>query len=119
MNADHLLTEAKRTALTLAADRYRAPETAGTVYACGRNALAALKVEIHMLQQAGYITDYDAVIAGKLAYILCGGDLSEPAWMDEQYFLDLEREAILSLAGEQKTLERIEYMLRNGRPLRN
>ena len=119
MNADHLLSEARRTVLTLAENGYRAPETAGTVYAAGRNTLAVMRIEIHSMRQAGYISDYDAIIAGKLAYVLCGGDLSEPAWMDEQYFLDLEREAILSLAGQKKTLERIEYMLRRGKPLRN
>ena len=59
------------------------------------------------------------VAAGKLAHVLCGGDLSAPAWMDEQYFLDLEREAVVSLAGEAKTQERIWAMLQSGKPLRN
>jgi 3-hydroxyacyl-CoA dehydrogenase len=119
MNADHLLSEAKRTVLALAEGGYRAPDTTGTVYAAGRDALAAMRIEIYSLQKAGYISDYDATIAGKLAFVLCGGDLSQPAWMDEQYFLDLEREAILSLAGQKNTFDRIVHMLRHGKPLRN
>ena len=81
--------------------------------------LASTKIEVYSLQQAGYISEHDAKIANKLAYVLCGGDLSAPAWMDEQYFLDLEREALVSLAGEAKTQERVWYMLQNGKPLRN
>jgi 3-hydroxyacyl-CoA dehydrogenase len=119
MNADHLLAEAKREVLTLAANGYRPPDTTGNVYAAGRDMLASVRIEVYSLEQAGYISQYDATIANKLGYVLCGGDLSQPAWMDEQYFLDLEREAFLSLVGEPKTQERIWYMLQNGKPLRN
>ena len=77
------------------------------------------RIEVYSLHQAGYISAHDAKIAGKLGYVLAGGDLSAPTWMDEQYFLDLEREAVLSLAGEEKTQARIWYMLQNGKPLRN
>jgi 3-hydroxyacyl-CoA dehydrogenase len=69
--------------------------------------------------QAGYATQHDSVVAKKLAYVMCGGDLSEPTLVSEQYLLDLEREAFLSLCGERKTLERIQSVLKSGRPLRN
>ena len=80
---------------------------------------AALIVAIFGMVQARYASEHDAKIARKLAHILCGGDLSAPAWVEEQYILDLEREAFLSLAGEPKTLERIQAMLTTGKPLRN
>jgi 3-hydroxyacyl-CoA dehydrogenase len=119
MNSDHLLAEAKREVLHLLDDGYVAPATTGNVYAAGRDVLASVRIEVYSLQQAGYISEHDAKIANKLGYVLAGGDLSAPAWMDEQYFLDLEREAVLSLAGEEKTQARIWYMLQNGKPLRN
>ena len=68
---------------------------------------------------AVYITQHDKLICEKLAYGICGGDLSSPTLVSEQYLLDLEREAFLSLCGERKTLERIEHMLKKGKPLRN
>jgi 3-hydroxyacyl-CoA dehydrogenase len=119
MNADHLLAEAQREVLRMAEVGYTPPITAGSVYAAGSDVLASVRIEIYSLLEAGYITEHDAKIANKLGYVLCGGDLSAPAWMDEQYFLDLEREAFLSLMGEPKTQERIWYMLQNGKPLRN
>jgi 3-hydroxyacyl-CoA dehydrogenase len=72
-----------------------------------------------MLKAGSYISEYDQHIAGKLAYVLSGGDLSRPGWVGEQYILDLEREAFLSLCGEEKTQARMWHMLRNGKPLRN
>jgi 3-hydroxyacyl-CoA dehydrogenase len=69
--------------------------------------------------QAGYATQHDSLVAKKLAFVMCGGDLSEPAQVSEQYLLDLEREAFLSLCGEKKTLERIQSVLKSGKPLRN
>ena len=71
------------------------------------------------MREAGYITDYDARIAGRLAYVMTGGDLPHPIHVPESYLLDLECEAFLSLLGEAKTQERMEYMLKHGRPLRN
>jgi len=117
-NPDHLLAEARRTVLQLVADGYRPPARA-KLYAAGRDALATLELAVYSMQQGGYASEHDAKIARKLAYILCGGDLSSPQWVDEQYFLDLEREAFLSLAGEPKTRERLWHMLRHGKPLRN
>jgi 3-hydroxyacyl-CoA dehydrogenase len=71
------------------------------------------------MQKGGYATDHDAVVGKKLAYVMCGGDLSEPSYVSEQYLLDLEREAFLSLCGERKTLERIQSVLKSGKPIRN
>ncbi|MBI3362007.1 MAG: enoyl-CoA hydratase/isomerase family protein [Chloroflexi bacterium] len=118
MNRDHVLAEAKREVLAMIEAGYRPPAPA-RLYAAGRDALAALNVGVYMFRQGQYISDHDALIGRKLAHILCGGDLSAPAWVDEQYFLDLEREAFLSLCGEPKTLERIWHTLQTGKPLRN
>jgi 3-hydroxyacyl-CoA dehydrogenase len=71
------------------------------------------------MQRGNYATEHDALVAKKLAYVMCGGDLSEPQLVSEQYLLDLEREAFLSLCGEKKTLERIQSVLKSGKPLRN
>jgi 3-hydroxyacyl-CoA dehydrogenase len=118
MNRSHLLAEAKREVLHLAADGYR-PPLPEKIYAAGRDAYAALRVGIYMMNQGGYITDHEKLIAEKLAYILSGGELSRPTWVDEQYILDLEREAFLSLCGEEKTQQRLWHMLQTGKPLRN
>jgi 3-hydroxyacyl-CoA dehydrogenase len=118
MNRDHLLAEAKKEVLHMASSGYR-PPAPEKLYAAGRDALAGLRVGIYMMKEAKYITEYEHVIAGKLAYILTGGELSQPAWVDEQVFLDLEREAFLSLCGEEKTQARLYHMLETGKPLRN
>ena len=119
MNADHLLAEAKAEVLRMAEEGYRPPDVTGNIYAAGRDYLANLRVGIHMMREARYITAHEAIIADQLAYVLCGGELSQPAWMDEQYFLDLEREAFKTLCGYPKSHERIWHMLKNGKPLRN
>ncbi len=118
MNRDHLLTEAKREVLHMVATGY-APPPPEKIYAAGRDMLGALKVGAWMFQKGNYITEYDLHIAKKLAYVMTGGDLSKPQWVDEQYILDLEREAFLSLCGEEKTQERMWALLRTGKPLRN
>ena len=119
MNYDHLLAEARAEVLRMADAGYRPPPVTGNIYAGGRDQLANLRIGVYMLRGAGRISAHDAVIADHLAYVLCGGELSQPAWMDEQYFLDLEREAFLTLAGCVKSQERIWHMLQNGKPLRN
>lgn len=118
MNKDHLLAEAKCAALNLVAGGYT-PQPREKIYAAGRDTRAALLVAVDALRWGKYATDHEAKIARKLAHILCGGDLSAPTWVDEDYILELEREAFLSLAGEPKTLERIQHMLLNNKPLRN
>jgi 3-hydroxyacyl-CoA dehydrogenase len=85
----------------------------------GRTALGTLYSGIHGMNRANYATDHDALVAKKLAYVMCGGDLSEPTLVSEDYLLDLEREAFLSLCGERKTLERIQSVLKGGKPVRN
>jgi len=117
MNRDHLLGEAKKTALQLA-DGYT-PRQPEKVWAAGRDAHAALLLGIEGFREGGYATDYDAFISKKLAYVLTGGALSEPQWVSEQYILDLEREAFLSLVTQEKTMERISHMLQFNKPLRN
>ena len=118
MNRNHLLAEAKREVLHLAQSAYQRP-TREKIYAAGRDALAALRVAIYMFWKARQITDYDRVVAEKLAYVMCGGDLSTPDWVDEQYILDLEREAFLALCGEEKTRASMKHMLDTGKALRN
>ena len=118
MNRDMLLSEAKKEVLHMANSGYR-PPLPEKIFAAGRDALAAMKVGIYMMKEGGYITEHESKIAGKLAGVLTGGDISQPAWVEEQYILDLEREAILSLSGEPKTQERMWNMLNTGKVLRN
>jgi 3-hydroxyacyl-CoA dehydrogenase len=118
MNRDHLIAEAKAVALALA-DDYMPPPRAKVCYAAGRDACAALLAELHILQRAGFASEYDRHVVGKLAHVLCGGDISSGQWVDEQWILDLEREAFVSLCGEAKTLERMQHLLKTGKPLRN
>ena len=119
MNRDHQIADAKGLVLELAAAGYTAPVRGKTCYAAGRDARAALRAGLYVMQQGGYMSEYDLHVSNKVAYILCGGDLSSGQWVDEQYFLDLEREAFVSLCGEPKTLERIKHMLETGKALRN
>jgi 3-hydroxyacyl-CoA dehydrogenase len=110
MHRDHLLYEAKQEVLALA--RAYAPPRRARVYAAGRDVRAALLTGIYMLQQGGYASEYDAFVTGKLAHVLAGGHVSAGQWVDEQHFLDLEREAFVELLKEPKTQERIQQMLR-------
>jgi 3-hydroxyacyl-CoA dehydrogenase len=118
MNRDFLLAEAKREILHLAASGYRQPAPE-KIYAAGGDALAALRVGIFMYKESGTITEYEAFIGNKLAYVMTGGELSHPTWVDEQYILDLEREAFLSLCGQEKTQQRMWNILQGGKRLRN
>ncbi len=118
MNRDHLLAEAKREVLHMIAGGY-IPPAPEPIYAAGRDALAAVRVAVHMLKLGKQITEFDAIVAGKFGNILTGGSLSRPAWVSEQYILDLEREAFLSLCGEEKTQARMWSILQTGKPLRN
>lgn len=118
MNTDHRLAAAKDKALALVASGAR-PPAVEKVYAAGRDLLAALEVRLQTYAWAGYASEHDLVVGRKLAYVMCGGGISGPDWVDPWYFLDLEREATLSLAGEKKTQDRIVHMLQKGKPLRN
>jgi 3-hydroxyacyl-CoA dehydrogenase len=126
MNRERLVADAKQTALALARSGWRpgaASWREGTqntqIKVLGEGFLAAAKMAIHMMVRGGYASDYDAHVARKLANILAGGPLSAPQLVSEQYVLDLEREAFVSLCGEKKTQERIAHTLKTGKPLRN
>ena len=119
MNRDQQIAEAKRTVLQMVAEGYRPPIRGKIVYAAGERMLAALRIAIYTLLQGKYISEYDAKVGEKIAYVLCGGNLTSPTWVDEQYILDLEREAFVSLCGEEKTRERIWNFLSTGKMLRN
>ncbi|MGC2889693.1 MAG: 3-hydroxyacyl-CoA dehydrogenase NAD-binding domain-containing protein [Candidatus Acidiferrum sp.] len=126
MNRDRLVGDAKEAALALSRAGYKPPaaswqEGAQTtqIKVLGEQFLTGAKLVIHMMQRGGYITDYDAHVGRKLANILAGGPLTSPQLVSEQYVLDLEREAFVSLCGEKKTQERIAHTLKTGKPLRN
>jgi len=119
INLNLQISDAKRECLRLVRTNYTKPSIRKDVRAQGKTALSLFLTGIDGMLNGNYISKYDAKIATKLAYVMCGGDLSSPTNVSEQYFLDLEREAFLSLCGEQKTLQRIEHMLKTGKPLRN
>ena len=118
INRDHLLAEAKREVLHMAEAGYQPPPPE-KVYAAGRDVLSGLKVGLNNFRSGGYITEYEVEIGSKLIHVMTGGNLSKPEWVDEQYFLDLEREAFLSLCGEKKTQERMWHILQTGKVLHN
>jgi len=119
INQGRRIAEAKSSVIELYNDGYTMPVPRKDVKVLGRSALGALYAGIHSMWRGHYATDHDVVVAKKLAYVMCGGDLSEPTFVSEQYILDLEREAFLSLCGEKKTLERIQSVLKGGKPIRN
>jgi 3-hydroxyacyl-CoA dehydrogenase len=118
VNAERQIAIAKRYAIQMLEDGYTRPAPQ-KVKVLGQQALGMFMVGTDSLEQGRYASEHDKKIANKLAYIMAGGDLSEPTEVSEQYLLDLEREAILSLFTERKTLERIEHTLKTGKPLRN
>lgn len=118
INRDHLLAEAKREVLHMAQAGYQPPPRE-KIYAAGRDVLSGLKAGLYNFKEGGFITEHEAVIGSKLIQVMAGGNISRPEWVDEQYFLDLEREAFLSLCGEKKTQERMWNLLQTGKVLRN
>jgi 3-hydroxyacyl-CoA dehydrogenase len=119
MNQGRRIAEAKKSVIELFDSGYTTPVTRKDIKVLGQSALGALYAGINGMLKANYATEHDALVAKKLAYVMCGGDLSEPTLVSEQYLLDLEREAFLSLCGEKKTLERIQSVLKSGKPVRN
>ena len=119
MNGDRLIADAKQEVLALDAAGFVAPVPREDVYVMGESGLAAMKLALHMMKQGGFISDHDQLIGQKLAFVMSGGNMNHSAYVSEQYLLDLEREAFLSLCGERKTQERIAAMLKTGKPLRN
>jgi 3-hydroxyacyl-CoA dehydrogenase len=118
MNRDHLIAEAKKEVLHMLDTGWH-PPAPEKIYAGGRDLLAALRAGVFQFAQGGYITEYETHIGEKAIYVMTGGELSNPTWVEEQYVLDLEREAFLSLCGEEKTQERMYAILETGKPLRN
>jgi len=119
INQGRRIAEAKQSVIELYDDGYVQPIVRNDIKVLGRSALGALYAGINGMWRGNYATDHDVLVAKKLAYVMCGGDLSEPTLVSEQYILDLERQAFLSLCGEKKTLERIQSVLKGGKPLRN
>ncbi len=119
INQGRRVADAKRSVLELHASGYVTPVQRNDIKVLGRSALGAMYAGINGMLKGNYATEHDALVGRKLAYVMCGGDLSEPTMVSEQYLLDLEREAFLSLCGERKTLERIQSVLTSGRPVRN
>ena len=119
MNGDRLVADAKQQVLNLDAAGYVQPVQREDIYVMGEAGQAAMKIALHMMKQGGYVSDHDVLIGKKLANIMTGGAINHSAFVSEQYLLDLEREAFVSLCGERKTQERIAAMLKTGKPLRN
>jgi 3-hydroxyacyl-CoA dehydrogenase len=119
INQGRRIAEAKQAVIELYDDGYVMPVQRTDIKVLGRSMLGAMYAGINGMWRGNYATDHDVTVGKKLAYVMCGGDLSEPTLVSEQYLLDLEREAFLSLTGEKKTLERIQSVLKTGKPLRN
>jgi len=119
MNRERVLSDAKARALELARAGYEPPVSRTDIPAPGENLLATLKMGVHLMRQGDFITDYEVKLGGKIAEILCAGNVTPGMPVSEQYILDLEREGFKSLCGEKKTQERIQYTLKTGKTLRN
>lgn len=119
VNKDRQIATAKAVARMMADQGYTKPIQRTDVRVLGKQALGMFLVGTDSMEAGHYISEHDKKIANKLAYVMAGGDLSEPSYVSEQYLLDLEREAFMSLTTERKTLERLEHMIKKGKPLRN
>jgi 3-hydroxyacyl-CoA dehydrogenase len=119
INKNHQITDAKQMVTELAEAGYTQPVQRKDIKVLGKSGLGMVYAGANTMYSGGYMSEYDKFISEKLGYIMCGGDLSAPTLVSEQYLLDLEREAFLSLTGQKKTLERIQHMLTTGKPLRN
>jgi len=119
MNRERVLSDAKGRALELVRAGYEPPVPRTDIPAPGENLLAALKMGVHLMRQGDFITDYEVKLGGKIAEVICGGNVTPGTPVSEQYILDLEREGFKSLCGEKKTQERIQFTLKTGKTLRN
>lgn len=119
MNQSRRIADAKKAVIEMYDAGYTMPVERTDINVLGRSALGAMHAGINGMWRGKYATDHDVTVAKKLAYVMCGGDLSEPTLVSEKYLLNLEREAFLSLTGEKKSLERIQAVLKTGKPLRN
>jgi len=119
MNQSRLISDAKAAAITFAESGYARAAMRKDIKVLGKSALGMIYAGAENMFAGNFISEHDKLISKKLAWIMCGGNLSSPAFVSEQYLLDLEREAFVSLCGEKKTLQRIESILKTGKPLRN
>ncbi len=119
LNESRLIADAKNKAIEIAEAGYTKPVERNDIRVLGRQGLGMVYIGANTMASGHYISEHDKKISEKLGYVLCGGDLSEPTLVSEQYLLDLEREAFLSLCAERKTLERLQAILKGGKPLRN
>lgn len=119
INQERRIADAKNSVIQLFDKGYNAPIPRKDIKVLGRTGLGMLYAGINGMHRGNYISEHDVKIAQKLAYVMCGGDLSQPTEVSEEYLLNLEREAFLSLCGEKKTLERLQSLLKTGKPLRN
>ncbi|NBO64021.1 MAG: 3-hydroxyacyl-CoA dehydrogenase/enoyl-CoA hydratase family protein [Acidobacteria bacterium] len=119
LNDRRVIAEAKKAVLALVSEGYVAPLRRDDIQVLGEPALTKFKTGIHMMKRAQYISEHDALIGTKIAEVICGGKISRPQLVSEQYLLDIEREAFVSLCGTKATQERIAHMLKTGKPLRN
>jgi 3-hydroxyacyl-CoA dehydrogenase len=119
MNKNHQISIAKKHAILMSDYGYLPPCSEKDIKVLGKQALGMFMVGTDTMKAGKYISEYDQKIANKIAYVISGGDLSKATFVNEQYLLDLEREAFLSLCSERKTLERIQHILKTGKPLRN
>jgi 3-hydroxyacyl-CoA dehydrogenase len=119
MNRERVLSDAKARALELSRAGHEPPMLRTDIPAPGETLLGTLKMGVHLMRQGDYITDYEVKLGGKIAEVLCGGNVTPGTPVSEQYILDLEREGFKSLCGEKKTQERIQYTLKTGKTLRN
>ncbi len=118
-NRDRVIEEAKQAVLTLAREGYRPPQPRTDILVLGEAALTKFRLGVHMMTRGAYISEHDALVGRKIAEVLSGGALTRPSRVSEQYLLELEREAFVSLCGTKKTQERLAHMLKTGKPLRN
>jgi len=119
MNADRRLHVAKQEVVALSEQGYSAPAVRNKIRVLGEKTLAAIKVSLAGYRDGGFISEYDEFLATKLAHVMCGGELSSPQDVHEDYLLELEREVFLSLLGEEKTMARVQHILEHNKPLRN
>jgi len=119
VNRDYLIEDAKKTVLAMNTEGYMPPAPVDEIRVAGENTFAMIKFALWTMHESGYITDHDVTVSTKVGHVLCGGDVLADTIVSEQYLLDLEREAFLSLCGEPKTQARMQHMLTTGKPLRN
>jgi 3-hydroxyacyl-CoA dehydrogenase len=119
VNRDYLIEDAKKTVIAMNLEGYSPPRPRDDIRVAGRDAYAMIRLALWTMRKSGYILEHDVTVSEKVGYVLCGGDVSSDTMVTEQYLLDLEREAFLSLCGHPKTQARIQHLLSTGKPLRN